>query len=74
MQLLGRVAGMTALLALCGGAARAQEASVPKASQPAAQETPKDAAPLALTVWASDEGPKINVPDPSRRGRGGAWR
>jgi hypothetical protein len=26
--------------------------------------------PLALTVWASDEGPKINVPDPSSRGRG----
>jgi hypothetical protein len=26
--------------------------------------------PLAITVWASDEGPKINVPDPSSRGRG----
>jgi len=32
MQSLGRVAGMTALLVLCGGAARAQEASVPKSS------------------------------------------
>src|SRR3954454_15233091 len=29
--------------------------------------------PLAITVWATDEGPKINVPEPSRgRGRGGA--
>jgi hypothetical protein len=27
-------------------------------------------APLALTVWASDEGPKINIPDPRGRGRG----
>jgi hypothetical protein len=26
--------------------------------------------PLAITVWVSDEGPKINVPDPSSRGRG----
>src|SRR6185295_5752322 len=26
-------------------------------------------APLALIVWASDEGPKINIPEP--RGRGG---
>jgi len=26
--------------------------------------------PLALTVWISDEGPKINVPEPSSRGRG----
>ena len=50
MRLLGRVARMTALLALCGGRARAQEPSVPKASQPPAQETPKDAAPLALTL------------------------
>jgi len=31
-------------------------------------------APLAITVWASDEGPKINVPEQTgrgRRGRGG---
>src|SRR5262245_20936530 len=26
--------------------------------------------PLTLTVWATDEGPKINVPEPSGRGRG----
>jgi hypothetical protein len=26
--------------------------------------------PLPLTMWASDEGPKINVPEPSSRGRG----
>ena len=42
MRLLGRVAGMTALLALCGDAACAQEPPVPKASQPAVRETPKD--------------------------------
>jgi hypothetical protein len=26
--------------------------------------------PLPLTVWATDEGPKINVPEPGQRGRG----
>ena len=26
--------------------------------------------PVPLTLWISDEGPKINVPDPSSRGRG----
>src|SRR3954469_13312053 len=26
--------------------------------------------PLPLTVWISDEGPKINIPEPSNRGRG----
>ena len=26
--------------------------------------------PLALTVWASDEGPKINIPEPRTTGRG----
>jgi len=26
--------------------------------------------PLALTTWVTDEGPKINVPEPSGRGRG----
>jgi len=34
-------------------------------------------APFAITVWASDEGPKINVPEQTgrgRRGRGGAGR
>src|SRR6266403_5669521 len=50
MQSLGRVAGMTALLVLCGGAARAQEASVPKSSQLAAPEASKDGAPVALTL------------------------
>jgi hypothetical protein len=28
--------------------------------------------PLALTVWATDEGPKINIPEPRARGRGAA--
>jgi hypothetical protein len=28
--------------------------------------------PLALTVWATDEGPKINIPEPRGRGRGAA--
>jgi hypothetical protein len=28
-------------------------------------------APLVLTAWASDEGPKINIPEPRGRGRGG---
>ncbi len=50
MQLLRRVAGMTALMVLCGGAAGAQEASAQKASQPAAQESRKDGAPMALTL------------------------
>lgn len=26
--------------------------------------------PLTLTTWVSDEGPKVNVPEPSARGRG----
>src|SRR5260370_5824218 len=51
MQLLGRVAGMTALLVLCGGGvAGAQEPSAPKESQPAAQDASKDGAPVALTL------------------------
>src|SRR5260370_42647935 len=50
MHLLERVAGMTALLVLCGGAAGAQEPSAAKASQPAGQEVPKDGAPVALTL------------------------
>jgi outer membrane protein TolC len=50
MQLLGRVAGMTALLVLCGGVAGAQEPSAPKESQPAAQDASKDGAPVALTL------------------------
>ena len=49
MQSLGRVAGMTALLVLCGGAVGAQETPAPKASQ-AAQEASKDGSPVALTL------------------------
>jgi outer membrane protein TolC len=50
MQLLGRVAGLTALLVMCGGAASAQETPSPKANQTAAQETPIDGTPVALTL------------------------
>src|SRR5437667_933060 len=50
MHLLGRVAGTIVLLTLCVGAASAQEPSVPNASQAAAQEAPKDAVPMALTL------------------------
>jgi outer membrane protein len=50
MQLLGRVVGMTALAAMFGGAADAQEPSSPTASQAARQEAPKDGAPVALTL------------------------
>src|SRR5438093_12110925 len=50
MHLLGRVAGTIVLLTLCVGAASAQEASVPNASQAAAQEAPKDAVSVAVTL------------------------
>src|SRR6266436_1167602 len=50
MLLLRRVAGMTALLVLCGDVVGAQEPSVPQASQPAAQEAPTNGAPVALTL------------------------
>src|SRR5205823_13497359 len=50
MKLQGHVAGMAALLLLCGGAARAQEPSAPEASRPAGEEAPKDGAPVALTL------------------------
>src|SRR3989440_6070149 len=50
MESLGRVAGMTALLILCGGAAGAQETSAPKSSQPATPEASKDGAPVALSL------------------------
>jgi len=50
MQSRGPVAGMTALLVLCGGAARAQETSAPKSTQLAAPEASKDGAPVALTL------------------------
>src|ERR1700682_6801771 len=71
MQLLGRVAGMTALLVLGSGAAGAQETSAPKTSQPVAQEAPKNGAPVALTLKRAIElalhtskeiqGPKIQA-------------
>src|ERR1700694_5610263 len=50
MQLLGRVAGMTALLVLGSGAAGAQETSAPKTSQPVAQEPQRDVAQVARTL------------------------
>jgi outer membrane protein len=50
MQLLGRVAGMAALLVVCDGSAGAQETPSTKASQAAAQEAPKDGVPVALTL------------------------
>lgn len=50
MEILRRVAGVAALLALCGGAAGAQEASAQSASQPAAQESPRNGVPVALTL------------------------
>jgi outer membrane protein TolC len=50
MRLLERVAGMTALLVLYGGAAGAQEPVAPRVSLAAAQEAPMDRAPVALTL------------------------
>ncbi len=50
MQLLNRVAEISALLVLCSGAAIAQEPSAPKASQPATQEVSKDGTPVPLTL------------------------
>jgi len=50
MELLRGVAGMTALLMLSGGAARAQDPLAPQGSQPAAQEAPKDAPAVAVTL------------------------
>jgi outer membrane protein TolC len=50
MHLLGRVAGMTVLLAWCGSAASAQEPPAPSASLPMPQVASKDAAPVALTL------------------------
>ena len=37
---------------------------------PAETLTVDAGAPLTLTTWVTDEGPKINVPEPSGRGRG----
>jgi outer membrane protein TolC len=50
MKLLRQLAGMTALLVLCGGGASGQEAAAQKTNQPATQETPKDGAAVALTL------------------------
>ncbi len=36
----------------------------------AAKLTATAGTPLALTAWVTDEGPKINIPEPSGRGRG----
>jgi outer membrane protein TolC len=49
MQLLGRVAGITALLMLWGGGAAAQEPTTTKAGQ-SAQESAKDGASVVLTL------------------------
>jgi outer membrane protein TolC len=50
MQLLERVAGMTALLVLCGGAAGAQEPAAPNASPVAAQGAPTNGVAVMLTL------------------------
>jgi outer membrane protein TolC len=50
MELPGRVAGITALLALCCGAASAQEPSAQSANLVQAQESPKDRASEPLTL------------------------
>jgi outer membrane protein len=50
MQILRRVTGTIALAMLCGDAAMAQEPLAPKASLLAAQDAPKDEAPVALTL------------------------
>src|SRR5260370_933584 len=50
MRLLGRVAGLSALLTLCGRAAGAQEPPAAKASQPAAQDEWRDGASVVLTL------------------------
>jgi outer membrane protein TolC len=50
MRFLGRVAGVTALLMLCGGGADAQEPAAQKTGQLAAQESPREGAPVALTL------------------------
>jgi len=50
MGSLERVAGVTALLVLCGAAAGAQEAPAPKANQAATQESPKDGTGVTLTL------------------------
>jgi outer membrane protein TolC len=50
MQSLRNIAGMIALLLFCSGAVGAQELSTQNASQPRAQQSPKDGAAVALTL------------------------
>lgn len=50
MGLLGRVAGMTAILVLCAGALGAQELSTQSVNKAVAEESPKDGAAVALTL------------------------
>lgn len=50
MRFVRRVAGTMAMLALCGGAAGAQEPVAPKANAILPQEAAKDGAPVALTL------------------------
>jgi len=50
MQLLGRVAGMAALMVACGSVGAAQEPVAPKATAAAAPDVSKDVAPVVLTL------------------------
>jgi len=50
----GRVAGDDGAAGVGGRRCRAQETSARKTSQPAAQEAPKDGAPVALTLKTCD--------------------
>src|SRR6266704_1104799 len=62
MQLPGRVVGITVLLMLCCGTAGAQEPPVSNASQPAAQEVPKDGMPVAkIQASVADRAAKITT-------------
>jgi outer membrane protein len=55
MRLIGRVAGITALLVACGGASDAQDTTAPKAGQTAANEGSTAPAPVILTLKRSIE-------------------
>ena len=50
MQLLGRVAGMAALMVACSSVGAAQEPVAPKATAAAAPDVSKDVAPVVLTL------------------------
>ena len=50
MQLLGRVAGMAALMVACSSVGAAQEPVAPKATVAAAPDVSKDVAPVVLTL------------------------